>query len=140
MTGAAARSGRGLAQASRRIPRPARLPGGERGTGKVTDLFEEMTSMLLIGLLLLAATAAFTALAIADNLSGGPEYTVSVLGSDIARVNTLEVFSAGLALALLFCLGAALLVGSAARHRRAHRGARGHGGGPGGPMGRDVRR
>ncbi|WP_344050021.1 hypothetical protein [Streptomyces thermoalcalitolerans] len=99
-----------------------------------------MTSMLLIGLLLLAATAAFTALAIAGNLSGGPEYTVSVLGSDIARVNTLEVFSAGLALALLFCLGAALLLGAAARHRRVHRGARGYSGGPGGSAGRDVRR
>lgn len=96
--------------------------------------------MLLIGLLLLAATAAFTALVIAGNLSGGPEYTVSVLGSDIVRVNTLEVFSAGLALALLFCLGAALMVGAAARHRRSHRVARDYGGTPGDPMGRGGRR
>jgi hypothetical protein len=101
-----------------------------------------MTSMLLIGLLLLAATAAFTVLAIAGNLSGGPDYTVSVLGSDIARMNTLEVFSAGLALALIFCLGAALLAGAAARHRHARRVARGYGGRPGSlnePMGRDGR-
>ncbi|MFE9173435.1 hypothetical protein ACFYNZ_28885 [Streptomyces kebangsaanensis] len=103
-----------------------------------------MTSMLLIGLLLLAATAAFTGLLIAGNLSGGPEHTVSVLGNDIARMNTLEAFSAGLALALIFCLGAVLLTGAAARHRHTHRVARGYGGRPGTgplnePMGRDDR-
>jgi hypothetical protein len=101
--------------------------------------------MLLIGLLLLAATAAFTALAIADNMSGGPDYTVSVLGHDIARMNGLEVFSAGLALALIFSLGATLLAGAATRHRHAYRTHRRYGGGPGtGPLdeatGRDDRR
>nr|WP_232838895.1 hypothetical protein [Streptomyces triticisoli] len=98
--------------------------------------------MLLIGLLLLAATAAFTALLIAGNLSGGPEHTVSVLGNDIARMNTLEAFSAGLALALIFCLGAALLAGAATRHRHTHRAVPWHGGRPdtgplNEPMGRD---
>ncbi|WP_405523314.1 hypothetical protein OG426_08620 [Streptomyces canus] len=72
--------------------------------------------MLILGLLLLATTGAFTGLLIADNLSGGPSYTVSVLGQDIATLNTLAVFCAGLALALLFCLG--LTVASAATHRR----------------------
>ncbi|MGW3509421.1 hypothetical protein [Streptomyces sp. NPDC000994] len=85
--------------------------------------------MLLIGLLLLAATAAFTGLAIADNLSGGPQYPVSMLGNHIATMNTLEVFSAGLALALLFCLGASLLTGAATHHRHAHRAPRRYGGG-----------
>ncbi|MFB7738968.1 hypothetical protein ACFC08_32170 [Streptomyces sp. NPDC056112] len=85
--------------------------------------------MLLIGLLLLAATAAFTGLVIADNLSGGPHYPVSVLGNHIATMNTLEVFSAGLALALLFCLGASLLTGAATHHRHAHRAPRNYGGG-----------
>ncbi|MFH9982404.1 hypothetical protein ACH4ND_24815 [Streptomyces sp. NPDC017179] len=80
-----------------------------------------MTPMLLIGLLLLAATAAFTGLAIAGNLAGGPHYPVSVLGSHIATMNTLEIFSAGLALALLFCLGASLIAGAATHHRHAHR-------------------
>jgi hypothetical protein len=80
-----------------------------------------MNRMLLIGLLLLGATAAFTALAIAGNLSGGPEYSVSVLGHHIATMNGLAVFSSGLALALLFCLGLATMVGGAThrRHRRA---------------------
>ncbi|MFF7457024.1 hypothetical protein [Kitasatospora sp. NPDC008115] len=64
--------------------------------------------MLLFGLLLVAATAAFTGLLIADNLSGGPEYQVTILGNDLVTLNSLGVFLAGLALALLFCLGLAL--------------------------------
>lgn len=80
--------------------------------------------MLLIGLLLLGATGAFTALAIAGNLSGGPEYTVSVLDHHIATMNTLAIFSSGLALALIFCLALAMVSG--ASHRR-HRGPRAHG-------------
>jgi len=76
--------------------------------------------MLLIGLLLLGATVAFTALAIAGNLSGGPEYTVSVLDHQIATMNTLAVFSSGLALALIFCLALATAV-SGASHRPTHR-------------------
>ena len=61
--------------------------------------------MLLLGLLLVAATAAFTGLLIADNMSGLPEYSVTVLGNTVADLNTLEAFCAGLALALLFGLG-----------------------------------
>jgi hypothetical protein len=80
--------------------------------------FEEMTRMLFIGLLLLGATGAFTALAIAGNLSGGPEYTVTVLGHEIATMNTLAVFSSGLALALLFCLALAMMVTGATHRRR----------------------
>lgn len=76
--------------------------------------------MLFLGLLLLGATGAFTGLAIADNLGGGPEYTVSVLGHQIATMNTLAIFSSGLALALIFCLGVAVMMGAAThrRHRR----------------------
>ncbi|MFE5084931.1 hypothetical protein [Streptomyces mirabilis] len=50
------------------------------------------------GCLLLTATGALTGLAIADNLSVGPEYTVSVLDHDIATVNALAIFCSGLAL------------------------------------------
>jgi hypothetical protein len=60
--------------------------------------------LLVLGLLLLAATAAFTGLAISDNLGGGPHYTVSVLGNDVATMSTLAIFCAGLALALIFSL------------------------------------
>lgn len=73
--------------------------------------------MLFLGLLLLAASGVFTGLVIADNLSGGPEYSVSVLGQDLATMNTLAVFCSGLALALVFCLGL-VLARSGATHRR----------------------
>lgn len=79
--------------------------------------------MLLIGLLLLAATGAFVGLAIAGNLSG-PQHTVSILGNDIATMNTLAIFCSGLALALIFCLGASLISAAATHHRRVHRVAR----------------
>jgi hypothetical protein len=73
--------------------------------------------MLFLGLLLLAAGGVFTGLVIADNLSGGPEYSVSVLGQDLATMNTLAVFCSGLALALIFCLGLFLARGGAPHHR-----------------------
>lgn len=69
--------------------------------------------MLFLGLLLLAATAAFTGLTISDNLGGGPHYTVSVLGNDIATMSTLAIFCAGLALALIFSLGLWMATGGA---------------------------
>lgn len=67
--------------------------------------------MLILGLLLLACTAAFVGLAIADNLGGGPDYSVTVLGHQIAVMNGLALFCAGLALALVFALGAMLAMG-----------------------------
>ncbi|MEU6775001.1 hypothetical protein [Streptomyces sp. NPDC046759] len=81
--------------------------------------------MLFFGLLLLAGAGAFTALAIAGNLSGGPDYSVSVLGHDIATMNGLALFSSGLALALVFCLGLALLATIAVHRHRHPRGPRG---------------
>jgi hypothetical protein len=72
--------------------------------------------MRFLGMLLLAATAAFTGLVIADNLGGGPHYTVSMLGQNIATMNALAIFCAGLALALIFALGLATAL-TAATHR-----------------------
>ncbi|MEV5878260.1 hypothetical protein AB0L75_29340 [Streptomyces sp. NPDC052101] len=77
--------------------------------------------MLFLGLLLLAGTGAFTALAIVGNLSGGPEYTVSVLGHDIATMNGLALFSSGLALALIFCLGLTMMAAGSTHHHRHRR-------------------
>lgn len=73
--------------------------------------------LLFLGLLLLAATAAFTGLAISENLGGGPHYTVSVLGNDIATMSTLAIFCAGLALALIFSLSLWMATGGALRRR-----------------------
>lgn len=65
--------------------------------------------MLLLGLLLMAASGAFTGLLIADNLSGGPEYQVTILGHDLVTLDPLGVFLSGVALGLLFCMGLALM-------------------------------
>ncbi len=73
--------------------------------------------MLLLGIVLLAAPGTFTGLAIADNLSGGPDYTVTILGNDVAHMNGLSIFLAGPALALIFAL-AVLLVGAGVRTTR----------------------
>ncbi|WP_037913151.1 hypothetical protein [Actinacidiphila yeochonensis] len=77
--------------------------------------------MLLLGLLLLACTAAFTGIAIADNLSGGPDYTVTLLGQHVATMNGLALFCAGLGLALVFGLGCLMAVTGGALSRRKHR-------------------
>lgn len=76
--------------------------------------------MLLLGLLLLGCTAAFTGLLIADNYSGGPEATVTLLGNHIATMDSLRIFLAGIALALVFSLGCAMVLaaGTQARRRR----------------------
>ncbi|MER7404676.1 hypothetical protein ABT373_19790 [Streptomyces sp. NPDC000070] len=80
--------------------------------------------MLILGLLLLASSAAFTVLLIVGNLSGGPEYTVAVLGNDIVTLNALAIFCSGLALALVFCLGLALMTTGGAHRRHRHRASR----------------
>lgn len=77
--------------------------------------------MLILGLLILACTGAFTGLVLADNLSGGPDYRVTVLGEHIATMNTLAVFCAGLALALLFGLGCLMVLAAEASRRRKRR-------------------
>ncbi|MEU8974349.1 hypothetical protein AB0D11_34660 [Streptomyces monashensis] len=77
-----------------------------------------MNRMLFLGLLLVVGAGAFTALAISDNMSGGPDHTVSVLGHDIASLGPLALFCSGLALALIFCLGMAMTFGGAAHHHR----------------------
>ncbi|MFJ8043259.1 hypothetical protein ACIRBX_22470 [Kitasatospora sp. NPDC096147] len=77
--------------------------------------------MVLLGLLLLGAVAAFTGLVIADNLDGGPSYTVTVLGNDIATMNSLSIFLAGIALTLLFGIALLLLLTGGMRARRRSR-------------------
>ncbi|MFB7909841.1 hypothetical protein ACFC1T_25735 [Kitasatospora sp. NPDC056076] len=74
--------------------------------------------MLLLGLLLMTASGAFAGLLIADNLSGGPDYQATVLGNSLATLDSLGIFLSGIALALVFCLGLALMA------RRARRPAR----------------
>jgi hypothetical protein len=74
--------------------------------------------MLIAGLLLLVASGAVTALLISYNHSGGQDYTVKMFGNTLGHFNTPAAFVAGLALALLFCLGIAMTTGHIRRTRR----------------------
>ena len=74
--------------------------------------------MFYLGLLLLGSIGAFTGLVLADNWSGGPDYTVSVLGNDIATMNSVAIFVSGIILALVAVLAAAMTLGGGARLRR----------------------
>lgn len=74
--------------------------------------------MLLLGLLLLAGTGAFTGLLIAYNLGGGPDYTVTMFGNTLGTLNSLAIFCAGIALTLIFCFGLFLMFGGASLARR----------------------
>ncbi|GJF33318.1 hypothetical protein KNE206_60180 [Kitasatospora sp. NE20-6] len=76
--------------------------------------------MLPVGLLLLLATGAFTGLLIVENARTAPDLTLALVGHD-TTVSTLEVFLAGIALALVFALGCALAL--AGRRRSARRSA-----------------
>jgi hypothetical protein len=80
---------------------------------------DEVRTMLVLGLLLMAGAAAFAGLLIANNLSGGPDYTVSLLGSEPFTISTLGAFLAGIALTLIFGLGMWMLLAGTvlARHR-----------------------
>ncbi|MCU7821263.1 hypothetical protein [Kitasatospora sp. DSM 101779] len=73
--------------------------------------------MLALGLLLLAATGAFTGLLIAEN-PDGPTTTVTMFGNDLATMNSLAVFLAGIALTLVLVFGCLLVLAGSRRHRR----------------------
>ena len=74
--------------------------------------------MLLLGLLLLGATGAFAGLLIAYNSSGGPDYTVTMFNNDLGTLTSLQIFLAGIALTLVFCLALAMTAGGARGLRR----------------------
>ena len=77
--------------------------------------------MLLLGLLLCGASAAFAGLLIVENWGGGPEYTVMMFGHHLGHVTTLEAFLAGIALTLVFLLSALLTAAGARRSSRRRR-------------------
>jgi hypothetical protein len=76
--------------------------------------------MLLLGLVLLAATGAFTGLLISENWAGGPDYTVTMFNHTLGTLNSLQIFLAAIALTLVFCLGLAM-AGWGARYARRRR-------------------
>ncbi|HEU5472175.1 MAG TPA: hypothetical protein VFV67_16095 [Actinophytocola sp.] len=66
--------------------------------------------MLILGLLLVVASAAATALLVAYNGTGGTEQTVVLFGRELASVTALEAFVSGLVVAVVFCLGVWMMV------------------------------
>src|SRR4051812_34339732 len=75
--------------------------------------------MLIIGLLLIILSVAFGALVIAFNASE-PTTSITLFGQEIAAMNPVQVFIAGFALALIFCIGI-WMVAATERRRRALR-------------------
>ncbi|MGH3320848.1 MAG: hypothetical protein ACRDN9_11810 [Streptosporangiaceae bacterium] len=74
--------------------------------------------MLSLGLLLVALSAGGTALLATTALPAGVAWTVRVPWEGPVSVVPLQVFLAGLAAALVFCLGLALVSASVRRRRR----------------------
>jgi hypothetical protein len=72
---------------------------------------------MVLGLLLVLLSGAAVALLTAYNRSGGPDYSIEMFGEEIAVVNGMQIFYAGIALALVFCLGLWLMALSARRSR-----------------------
>jgi hypothetical protein len=80
--------------------------------------------MLLLGLLLVLACGAFAVVAVEENLSAGPDYTVGLFGHHIATLSAPGLFLSGVALTLVFCLGLLMLSAGLRHHRRTRAGLR----------------
>ena len=61
--------------------------------------------MLVVGLVLIILSVAFGAAAIAFNASAGSAVQVTMFGQDWATLNPVQVFIAGFAVAIIFCIG-----------------------------------
>jgi ABC-type nickel/cobalt efflux system permease component RcnA len=72
---------------------------------------------MVLGLLLVLLSGAAVVLLAAYNRSGGPDYSVNLLDREFVVANGLQIFFAGIALALLFCLGLWLMAMAARRSR-----------------------
>ena len=75
---------------------------------------------MVLGLLLVLLSGAAVVLLAAYNRSGGPDYSVNLFDNEIFVANGMQVFFAGIVLALTFCLGLWLMA-AGARRRRAMR-------------------
>lgn len=72
--------------------------------------------MLILGLLLVVVSVAVAAVLIAYN-GGGVTETVSAFGWDIAEVNLIQAFIAGMVVALVFLLGVWMIMRAGRRGR-----------------------
>ncbi|MBV7697530.1 hypothetical protein [Streptomyces sp. TRM70350] len=74
--------------------------------------------MIALGFLLALATGGFAGIAVAENFTGGPEYAVEIFGNQIATLSPPGLFLSGVALALIFCLGLAMIAAGLKQRRR----------------------
>lgn len=77
--------------------------------------------MIVVGLLIAAGAASVSALLIVDNSSApaATVFTPHVLGHALPQSTPVNAFCAGMAVALVFCLGVWMIAdGAIARHRR----------------------
>lgn len=79
---------------------------------------KEMIHVIALGMFTMGGAGALCGLLIADNLSATPAYTPRLLGHSLPSVSAVTLFSAGLTLAFLFCLGIWMVAaGVMERHR-----------------------
>ena len=72
---------------------------------------------MVLGLLLVLLSGAAVVLRAAYNRSGGPDYSVNLFDNEIYVANGMQIFFAGVVLALAFCLGLWLMTAGARRGR-----------------------
>ncbi|MBX9399238.1 hypothetical protein K4749_38125 [Streptomyces sp. TRM72054] len=77
--------------------------------------------MIALGLLLALAAGGFAAIAVVENFRGGPEYAVEIFGNQIATLSPPGLFLSGAALALIFCLGLAMIAVGLKQRRQMRR-------------------
>jgi hypothetical protein len=80
-----------------------------------------MVGVIILGFLLMAGAGTATGLLIADNRSSMAIYTPHLAGHTLPSTSAVVIFGAGVALAILFCLGAWAAVGGMVRRRRSGR-------------------
>ena|SRR6266496_3635338 len=79
---------------------------------------EEMISMIIIGMLIVAAAGSLAGLLIAGNLSAGPTLTLHLLGRSLPALDPVAVLCAGLGLGFAFWLGMWIMTAAVADRRR----------------------
>jgi hypothetical protein len=72
---------------------------------------------MVLGLLLVLLSGGAIVALLAYNRSGGPEYTVMLFDNEVFVANGMQIFIAGMALALVFCLGLWMMAAGARRRR-----------------------
>jgi ABC-type lipoprotein release transport system permease subunit len=77
-----------------------------------------MIHVILLGLFMMGGAASLCGLLIASNLSTTPSYTPQLLGHTLPSVSAVDIFAAGVVMALVLCLGAWIIAARVSGRRR----------------------